>query len=100
MNRNRVMSLIVSAVILVIVVVFNSYNVVHAHHECIGDDCPICAEMQNYDQILKHFSANPDAASELSLSLCFKTFSQFKENVCETTDISCTPVSLKNRQDK
>ncbi|MCR5300809.1 MAG: hypothetical protein K6E49_00045 [Lachnospiraceae bacterium] len=49
---------------LVIVLFSTTFIVVHVHHNCSGDDCPICACMQQCERTLRGFGSTvPDAVS-------------------------------------
>ena len=51
-NFKRIAAGIMGIVMLVIVLLFSFYVAEEADHDCTGDDCPICACMQQCESVL------------------------------------------------
>lgn len=92
MNKRRVMSAVLAALVLVILISSSLFIIEHADHDCTGEDCPICEQICLCTQTLKTLSLAVIAAA------VFYAFSVLLHITIRQTEAVCvphTPVSLK-----
>lgn len=55
-KRRRIIAILLSILFVLSVIFTLSFIAAEADHECIGDECPICAEIQSCEDFLKTVS--------------------------------------------
>lgn len=91
-KKKRMLSLLAAVVALFVVLYSNIYIVVEADHECVGDNCPICCQINACQNTLKHLDLGVHTAA---------TAAVFVYMICSGVSISAyfiqhyTLVSLK-----
>lgn len=89
---NRIVAAVLAVIAVVVMLSSALFIVNHADHDCIGEDCPVCEQLDSCAQNLRNLSVALLAAASvvaLAFSLCggIKRLSP----VCAP----CTPVLLK-----
>lgn len=60
MEKKRRMTAILLVVLLFVTILFSyTYMIENAHHDCSGDECPICMEMEAAMQTISSLRAVP-----------------------------------------
>ena len=91
-NRKRILSAALAVLVLFVVLYSVFFIAAESHHDCIGENCPICYQISVCENTLKN----------LSLAVCTVSFATaFAYTLCRSisvcTDVipSYTLVSLK-----
>ena len=96
-NRRHVIAVAVCAVMLLSVIVSSAYIAHEAahHHQCTGEDCPICQFIAQIEQIRRGFGM----ALLALLLICFALALRRESHASATADVPalCTPVGRKVR---
>ncbi len=83
------------AIMVLFVMLFSSSFIAgHVHHHCTGEDCPICACLQQCESILRSFGNGIAAFVAAVLPLLVFSASESLPGISFTWD---TPVSRKVR---
>lgn len=69
-NRNRAISWIVLIVFSLVIFCSSAYIIVHAGHDCTGEDCSICMELAECHKTLHTLGTAVAGALQLMLMLC------------------------------
>ena len=91
-KRKRIISLVVAAAVLFVMLYSALYIAAEANHDCVGENCPICYQINVCQNALKN----------LSLAVCAVAFAAaFTYTLCRSISVctdyaqSYTLVSLK-----
>lgn len=57
MKRKRIIVIILTVLFLLSLIFTSLYVYANAEHECIGEGCPVCAEIQSCEDFLKSAAA-------------------------------------------
>ena len=69
-NRNRAISWIVLMVFSLVIFCSSAFIIVHADHDCTGEDCSICMELAECHKTLHTLGTAVAGALQLMLMLC------------------------------
>ena len=58
LKKHRILACILCVMFVATLFASETYIVTHTHHDCIGDDCPVCAALASCEQLLRSFAAN------------------------------------------
>lgn len=86
-NKQRRNALILSVLFLTITLASLFYIAKESKHDCTGEDCPICAVMQQAEQVIKEFgtgAAAPAVFTVIVLLLSAVVYGYVMEMVCPT----------------
>ena len=73
-KANRIAAGIMSIMLLVIVLFSSFYIAAEADHDCTGEDCPICACIQQCDNTLRRIGNGSAAQSSAVVPVLFILF--------------------------
>ena len=72
---------------------FATYYVVYEYeHECVGEACPVCIQIDTFEAVVKTFDAAPAIMTIITAIFFFAVLSV--QHIL-TSDLRPTPVSLK-----
>ena len=73
MNRKRQKTFSIAVCVLFLIITFASlfYIVEEENHYCIGEDCPICANIHQAEQTLKNLATAMSAITTVNLMPLF-----------------------------
>ncbi len=95
-NKNKSVTKVIAcivAIIMLLSIMFSSFFIAeHLHHECTGEDCPICAELHIAEGLVSTIKIVPFFAVALFAKLFM--ISTIKENY-QKRDKTDTLISLK-----
>lgn len=94
-RKKRALALFLSAFLTFVLFFSVLYIAEEAHHDCTGDNCPICRELEICAQTLSLLSAATTAAV-LSVAV-FRTVSEITYNISDSRQGSSTLVGQKIR---
>ncbi len=83
----------VAAVLLVMLGSF-LFIAQHAHHDCTGEDCPICVHIRQFDMMLRGLETGPEIAADF---FAFVLFVNVSIPIMDLFVTEKTPVSEKIR---
>ncbi len=93
MNGDRRIALKMTAILLVALTMFSAFFIIlEADHDCSGEDCPVCAAIQLFGNILRYAGTKPDAitaVAALAFAIIYLSAAGYTARV--------TPVSVKVR---
>ena len=93
-NRRRILAGFMGMLFLCAMLFSAFYIAAESHHDCEGEDCPICACIDQCEGVLYRVSDDAPAAAAVLLPVLFLF-------LCELSQTSCilqeTPVSRKVR---
>ena len=69
-SRNRAVSWIVLVVFSLVIFCSSAFIIVHADHDCTGEDCSICMELAQCHKTLNTLGTAVAGALQLTLILC------------------------------
>lgn len=69
-SRNRAISWIVLMVFSLVIFCSSAFIIVHADHDCTGEDCSICMELSECHKTLHTLGTAVAGALKLTLILC------------------------------
>ncbi|WP_294414165.1 hypothetical protein [uncultured Ruminococcus sp.] len=69
-SRNRAISWIVLMVFSLVIFCSSAFIIVHADHDCTGEDCSICMELAQCHKTLHTLGTAVAGALQLTLMLC------------------------------
>ena len=69
-SRNRVVSWIVLMVFSIVIFCSSAFIIVHADHDCMGEDCSVCMELAQCHKTLHMLAAAVGGALQLTLMFC------------------------------
>lgn len=93
-NSNKIIAAIMGVMMLVVVLVSASYVAVEAVHDCTGEDCPICACINQCENTLRQVGGGVDFQADTVLPVFFILIMAVPAAVSLTAE---TPVSRKIR---
>lgn len=92
MTKKRILTAVLTALVLVVMLSSSLFIIEHVDHECTGEDCQICQQIYLCTQTLKTLSLAVIAAA------VFYVFSALLSITIKQVETACvphTPVSLK-----
>lgn len=93
-NSNRIIAAIMGFMMLVVVLVSASYVAVEAVHDCTGEECPICACINQCENTLRQVGGGVELQIDSVFSVFFILIMAVPASVSLTAE---TPVSRKIR---
>ena len=69
-SRNRAVSWIILIVFILVIICSSAFIIVHADHDCTGEDCSICMELAQCHKTLHTLGTTVAGALQLTLMLC------------------------------
>lgn len=90
--HKRIAAILMIAVIGVTVAFASFYVVYEYEHECVGDGCPICFQIDAFEAVVKTCDAAP-AVMAVIIAILF--IAVLSIQLISTSDLRPTPVSLK-----
>lgn len=93
-NSNKIIAAIMGVMMLVVVLVSASYVAVEAVHDCTGEDCPICACINQCENTLRQVGGGVDFQADTVLPVVFILIMAVSGSAILTAE---TPVSRKIR---
>ena len=69
-SRNRAISWIVLMVFSLVIFCSSAFIIVHADHDCTGEDCSICMELAECHKTLHTLGTGVAGVLQLTLMLC------------------------------
>ena len=69
-SRNRAVSWIILIVFSLVIICSSAFIIVHADHDCTGEDCSICMELAQCHKTLHTLGTAVAGALQLTLMLC------------------------------
>lgn len=98
MNTKKFRIISYIACIILVCITFASLFVTagEKQHHCTGDDCPVCACIQQAEHILKNLQTSVDSALGVNLIIVLAIFVLINKDLCVLCD---TLVSRKVRLD-
>ena len=91
-SKKRILSAALAVSVLFVVLYSVFFIAAESHHDCIGENCPICLQIQNCENTLKTLSS-ATAVTAVSAILCAAFFIIKTYNA--RPFVSATPISLK-----
>lgn len=92
MTKKRILTAVLTALVLVVMLSSSLFIIEHADHDCTGEDCQICQQIYLCTQTLKTLSLAVIAAAVLYV---FSAILSITIKQIETACVPHTPVSLK-----
>ena len=93
-NSNRIIAAIMGFMMLVVVLVSASYVAVEAVHDCTGEECPICACINQCENTLRQVGGGVELQFDSVFSVFFILIMAVSGSAILTAE---TPVSRKIR---
>lgn len=93
-NSNKIIAVIMGIMMLVVVLISASYVAVESGHDCTGEECPICACINQCESTLRLVGGGVDFQAEFILPVFFILITAVSASVSLTAE---TPVSRKIR---
>lgn len=93
-NSNKIIAAIMGVMMLVVVLVSASYVAVESGHDCTGEDCPICACINQCENTLRQVGGGVDFQADTVLPVVFILIMAVSGSAILTAE---TPVSRKIR---
>lgn len=90
--HKRIATILMIAVICVTVAFASFYVVSEYEHECVGDACPICFQIETFEAVVKTCDTAPAVMIVIATILSFAVLSV---QLISTSNLRLTPVSLK-----
>ena len=91
-NKKRILSVALAVLVLFVVLYSVFFIAAESHHDCIGENCPICLQIQVYENTLKTLSSA--AAVTAASAILYVAFFIIKTYITRPF-VSATPISLK-----
>lgn len=91
-NKKRILSAALAVSVLFVVLYSVIFIAAQSHHDCIGENCPICLQIQNCENTLKTLSS---AAAVTAVSAIFYVAFFIIRTYNTRPFVSSTPISLK-----
>lgn len=57
MKKHRILACVLCVMFVAALFVSGSFFATHTHHDCIGENCPVCAALASCERLLKSFAA-------------------------------------------
>ncbi|MBR6982792.1 MAG: hypothetical protein IKH75_04520 [Ruminococcus sp.] len=92
-SRNRAISWIVLMVFSFVIFTSSAFIIVHAYHDCTGEDCSICMELAQCRKTLHTLGTAVAGALQLTLILCIAA--ALYKVIIKTHSAHTTLISLK-----
>ncbi len=94
-NRTqRLAAGILGLLVLLVLLLSAAFLAKEAHHDCVGEDCPICAAMAACESLLRHLLCGLFPAAKAPIALCLLSLSAALSALVGAAE---TPVSQKVR---
>ena len=93
-NSNKIIAAIMGVMMLVVVLVSASYVAVESGHDCTGEECPICACINQCESTLRQVGGGVDFQADTVLPVVFILTMAVSGSAILTAE---TPVSRKIR---
>lgn len=93
-NSNKIIAAIMGVMMLVVVLVSASYIAVESGHDCTGEECPICACINQCESTLREVGGGVDFQADTVLPVVFILIMAVSGSAILTAE---TPVSRKIR---
>lgn len=93
-NSNKIIAGVMGIMMLLVVLVSASYVAVESGHDCTGEECPICACINQCESTLREVGGGVDFQSESVLPVFFILIMAVPGSLSLTAE---TPVSRKIR---
>ena len=93
-NSNKIIAAVMVIMMLLVVLVSASYVAVESGHDCTGEDCPICACINQCENTLRQVGGGVDFQADTVLPVFFILIIAVPASVSLTAE---TPVSRKIR---
>ncbi|MCR5233870.1 MAG: hypothetical protein K6E53_08170 [Lachnospiraceae bacterium] len=93
-NRIRITSGIMAVMMLVVILVSSFFIAAHTDHDCTGEDCPICACIQQCENTIRRIGSGITAESAVIIPVLI---SLLIISFCVPSFQRDTPVSAKVR---
>lgn len=89
-KQNRILSMLMAAVVAFVLLFSATFIAVEANHDCVGDNCPICQQINTCKNILDSIALAGAAASFAAalLHVLYKAILPYAENISKITLIS------------
>ncbi len=52
-KKSRIVAFLLAVFLLLAIFFYESFVVTHIHHDCVGDNCPICLEIQMVEGMIQ-----------------------------------------------
>lgn len=92
-SRNRAVSWIVLLVFSLVIFCSSAFIIVHADHDCTGEDCSICMELAECHKTLNTLGTAVAGTLQLTLMLCIVT--ALCKIIIKSHTVHTTLISLK-----
>ena len=93
-NSNKIIAGVMGIMMLLVVLVSASYVAVESGHDCTGEECPICACINQCESTLREVGGGVDFQAESVLPVFFILIMAVPGSLSLTAE---TPVSRKTR---
>ena len=93
-NSKKIIAVIMGIMMLVVVLISASYVAVESVHDCTGEECPICACINQCESTLRQVGGGVDLQAEFILPVFFILITAVSASAALTAE---TPVSRKIR---
>ena len=93
-NSNKIIAVIMGIMMLVVVLISASYVAVESGHDCTGEECPICACINQCENTLRQVGGGVDFQADTVLPVVFILIMAVSGSAILTAE---TPVSRKIR---
>lgn len=92
-KKDRIVAFLAAAALLLVLLASSAFIIVHAHHDCTGEDCPVCTRIEACTERVRQLAAAVVTAAAAAAAAAF----------LRTDGAAClrparpsrTPVSLK-----
>lgn len=92
MTKKRILTAVLTALVLVVMLSSSLFIIEHADHDCTGEDCQICQQIYLCTQTLKTLSL---AGMAVVVFFALSALLHISIRQVETACVPHTPVSLK-----
>jgi len=93
--KNKI-ALCMTILILFVIIYSELFIIINIHHNCSGNNCPICAEIKIAEAMIQQFGS---AVPPVMLLIIFVCFIAETISITNQVNLFSTPVEMKVRMD-
>lgn len=91
-KKTRIMAVVVAVLLLLVILLSYGFIIENAHHNCTGEDCPVCMQLERAEQTVSGLKLI-SISSFLMVVIC--VFTQLCAILFESFCVKNTLISLK-----
>ncbi len=90
-RAKRITAGIIALIMLVVMLLASQFIVTHIHHDCSGEDCPVCACMHQCESVLRTIGSGMSGNTAIAVPVLLIFIIISLQAVCDTVNtlVSC-----------